>query len=392
MKIVFDARWIFPQLSGIGTYCRELLAAFHRLDTPHRFTVLFDDANQQDRIMDESGLRANPRFESRLVGWDLFSIRNQVLLGPLLKREGADLYHSPNYLIPLPAFPRRRPRRPALVVTLHDVIPLLLKDHAPRSRKSRLFWLYRWLMHETARRADAILCVSEAARTDCLRALAVPTQDHSRFRAVWNGVSPRFRPPSARRSVKAPDALRQVLYVGRFDPYKNLPALIRAFAILKRRAPFPVQLLIAGPPDPRYPEAPRLVSELALGPSVLWAGYLDDAALLKAYQESDLLVLPSRYEGFGLPVVEAMACGTPVVCGPATALREVAGDAALYGDPTDPEAFAHLLLQPLLDAALAARLSEAGRRRASLFHWDRTAAATLEVYTSTCPQSETPDS
>ncbi len=246
-------------------------------------------------------------------------------------------------------------------------------------------------MHETARRADIILCVSRTARTDCIRTLNIPDAEHGRVRAIWNGVSPLFRPPAGGRIARSPTDSREILYVGRSDPYKNLPALIAAFARAQKEAPFPLLLRIAGPPDPRYPEAHLLAASLGLGHSVHWAGYLTDEELLDAYQRADLVVLPSRYEGFGLPVAEAMACGTPVLCGPAPALREIAGNAALYGDPSDTADFARLLLKPLLDPQLAERMSSAGLRQAAAFHWDRTASATLEAYESACSAQENPE-
>jgi glycosyltransferase involved in cell wall biosynthesis len=174
--------------------------------------------------------------------------------------------------------------------------------------------------------------------------------------------------------------VRTCLYVGRADPYKNLEGLVRAFAKARAALPFPLRLVIAGPRDERYPQAPALVRELGLEQAVVWTGYLSDDDLLRQYREADLLALPSRCEGFGLPVVEAMACGTPVLCSTAPALKEIAGNAALTVDPDDVDGLARGMRDLVSDPELASRLSRAGLARAAQFTWERTAARTLEIY------------
>jgi alpha-1,3-rhamnosyl/mannosyltransferase len=144
--------------------------------------------------------------------------------------------------------------------------------------------------------------------------------------------------------------------------------------------PVPLRLTVIGQKDDRYPEAPRLAAELGLGDVVRWVGHVTDGELLAAYREADLLVHPSTYEGFGLPVLEAMACGVPVVCGNAGALPEVAGDAALLVDPADPRALAEAIRRVLTDRGLARDLAARGLRRAAAFTWERAARETLEVY------------
>jgi glycosyltransferase involved in cell wall biosynthesis len=293
----------------------------------------------------------------------------------LLRRQGIEVYHAPNYMLPFFAFPRDRPGRIRCVVTIHDVIPLLFPDHAPRSRKARLFFLYRRLMMETARRADLIITVSEASRRDVIGQLAIPPERADRVVAVYNGVEPPAAAPPA--AGTRPPCL---LYVGRFDPYKNVPLLVRAFAALRTEAFPDLRLRLIGPPDPRYPEAGELARALGVDHAVDWAGYVSGPALDRAYREADVLVQPSRYEGFGLPVLEAMAAGTPVVCTRAGALPEVAGDAAVVVEPDDPQALASAVQRVLSDPRERSRLREAGFARVRRFTWARTAEQTLAAY------------
>jgi len=384
MRIVIDARWIFPQLSGIGVYTRELLRHLLMLDTVNEYVFLFDNAEVLNRTVKEAGIGGSANAKTVLLPYGVFSPLGQVLLPARLKSLKADIYHSTNYMIPFGAFLGRPRGRIKCVATVHDVIPLLFPAHAPRSRKSRVFPLYRRLMIEVGRRADAIITDSRASRRDVLECLRIPAARAASVHAVYCGVAERFRP--AARSAPAGGATGTVklLYVGRSDPYKNMAGLIRILARVRAAAGAEVTLTVAGSRDPRYPEASDLASELGVEDAVRWTGYLSDEDLCKLYREADVLVHPSRYEGFGLQVVEAMASGLPVVCSNAGALPEVAGDAAIRHDPDDEDGFVESILRVLGDAELGRKMSEEGIRQASQFTWNGTAGQTLRIYESMC--------
>ncbi len=379
MKIGLDARWIFPELSGIGAYTRELLRQFVRLDHDNEYILFFQDAGMMERMAAETGFAGRANFTTQLLPYGLFAPRGQWDLPRRLQALRLDVFHSPNYMIPLGAFPSGRPGPVKGIITLHDLIPLLFPEYAPRARKRRLFFVYRCLMREVARRADLIITVSESSRRDILRSLLRGLRRPPALAVIGEGVSPRFTPDPA-RPHPAPGAARKIFWVGRPDPYKNLTGLLRAFAELRRRAAFPVELRLAGAMDPRYPEAPRLAREMGVADAVVWLGYLTDAQLLAEYRQADVFALPSLYEGFGLPVLEAMACGTPVVCSNCASLPEVAGDAALLVDPRDGAALARALLRPLTEPALAAELAARGLTRARQATWEETARRTLAAY------------
>jgi glycosyltransferase involved in cell wall biosynthesis len=276
-------------------------------------------------------------------------------------------------MVPLPAFPRERPGRTLCVINVHDVIPLLFRSQVRRSKKARLFPVYRGLMLEVARRADLIITGSSSSRDDIVRELRV--KDSGRVAAIPDGVDERFTPAAEPHSRD-----NTILYVGRLDPYKNVPGLVEAFAKVRRGAVPDARLRIVGPADERYPEAPRLAEALGVARFVEWAGYLGDAELEEAYRQAAVLVLPSHYEGFGLPALEAMACGTPVVCSNVSSLPEVVGDAALTVDPHKTGELASAISRVLSDEPLRRELREKGLRRASLFSWRNTAVLTLQAY------------
>lgn len=379
MNIVIDMRWIGPQGSGVGTYARELIRELLLVDPQNHYWLLFENPTLRDTVCsDVVPPDAAARVQPVTLRFGVFSLRNQIELPLLLRRLGATVFHSPNYMIPLLSFRANQPGPPWCIVTLHDVIPLRFPHHAPRARKSRLYPLFRWVMKAVGRRAHAILTVSHASREDILRFLRIPLDERDKVRVVYNGVSNAFR-PAAQVPHKDHEA-RCLLYVGRSDPYKNLEGLVQAFARLRTMMAPPVKLRLVGPRDPRYPEAQRLAQRLGVAEHVEATGYLAPEALVQAYQSADALVHPSRYEGFGLQVLEAMACGTPVVCSNRGALPEVVGDAALLVDPDDIDGLAQAMHRVLTDDALARELATRGLRRAAEFTWRRAAVATLAVY------------
>jgi alpha-1,3-rhamnosyl/mannosyltransferase len=370
MRIVIDARWIFREISGIGLYTQELIRGLAELRAPHDFILIFQDADVLKRTADATDFRANPRFSTQLVDFGLFAPRGQLALPALLKRLGADVYHSTNWMMPL--VPCGRTRR---VVTVHDLIPLLFRKYAPKSKKERFFPVYRAMMKRVGRTADLIITVSDSTRRDVLQHLDVPAARHDRVVTIPEAADDAFRPAATPATRTRP----RILYVGRRDPYKNVSGLIEAFAKVRARG-LDAVLKIIGSDDPRYPDAPIRARELGVYEHIEWAGYVSDRDLPAHYQDADVFALVSKYEGFGLTVLEAMGCGTPVVCSNISSLPEVAGDAALTVDPNDTDAIAAALARVLTDSALAADLGRRGIARAAQFSWQRTAELTLAAY------------
>ncbi|HQN79675.1 MAG TPA: glycosyltransferase family 1 protein [Kiritimatiellia bacterium] len=370
-----DARWVFRELSGIGRYTLELLRELGEIGGAFHFLVLVRDAERRAFIAREAGLADRANFEFAELPHGVFSPLGQFAAARLLRERMVDIYHSTNFMIPLPAFPRHRPHAIRCVCNIHDLIPLVHPEFTPRALKTRFYPVYKALMHQIARRVDTVVTGSESARRDIVRLLGIPGE---RIVVAPDGVAAHYGPagekPSARGGPKT------VLYVGRSDPYKNLPGLVAVFARLVRETGMDVRLRIVGSPDARYPEAGEAARRLGVADRVEWSGYLDEAGLLKAYQEADVLALLSRYEGFGLPVLEAMACGTPVVCSDAASLPEVVGGAAWLVNPDDQAEAVAALREVLTNPAAAERLRTAGLERARQFTWQAAAAAVLRVY------------
>lgn len=376
--IVLDTRWITDTPSGIGVYSREMLARIPRLAPDFRFHALFRAEAHRDAVLAaDPGLASLPNLDFSILPCGPLSPKSQLALPPLLRRLGARLFHSPNFFVPYTPFLRRC----AFVSNIHDIIPIVVPDYAPSSRTNRFKAVYRHCLRATIRRSAATLTGSEATRQDLVRELRLPPALADRIRVVYDGAGEALS-AEGRAPIKAPDdpAPRTLLYVGRMDPYKNVTLLVEALREIRTLCPFPVRLRVVGPKDPRYPEAELRAAELGLSDAVEFTGFVSSAELAEAYRTADLLTHPSRYEGFGLQLVEAMRAGLPVLCTDGGSQPEVAGDAAVVVPRDDAHAFAEAAAALLRDPARLRALQTRGFARAPLFSWDRAARETLAVF------------
>jgi glycosyltransferase involved in cell wall biosynthesis len=307
----------------------------------------------------------------------LRSLRGDVASVRRLRGPDAVLLHLPNHHLA-----RYGPflGRPYLV-TVHDLIRYFDLNglgpfiHRPNARDR----IYLRLDYAGIRRAAALIAVSETTKRDLSAHLRIPEE---RVFVVYQGVDHAvFRPTLPVRPLDAP----YLLFVGSEHPRKNLPTVVRAFAALKREPPFrELKLVKIG--SPGGPEAPfractlAALAELGLEREVVFREGISEEELARWYSGAACFVLPSLYEGFGLPPVEAMACGCPVVVSTAGSLPEIAGGAALFVEPRDPGALADAVRRTLTDEATRKELIDRGRRRAAEFSWERTARETLAVY------------
>jgi len=290
----------------------------------------------------------------------------------VLRRERPDVYHAPHYVLPAGV------RCPS-VVTIHDCIHLMFPQYLP----NRLAYAYaRAQMWAAARRSDCILTVSEASKRDILHLFNVPPE---KIVVVYNAIDSHFAVTPSEEAVARVRERYQlnhqfVLYVGNIKPHKNLVRLIEAFDELRRSGFEHVKLLIIGDEISKLPSLRRAVHHYKLHKQVRFLGYLSDDQLAILYRLASVFAFPSLYEGFGLPPLEAMASGTPVVTSNVSSLPEVVGDAAVLVNPYDVDAIVEGLRRVLTDPALAAEMRRKGIERAREFSWERSVAKTWGVY------------
>ena len=369
---IFDARTATDRFPGIGRYVRELTSALMPLlNADEQVTILANPAGSAtwDALQPRAGDARPPRAVP--VSSSPFSIKQQWRIPLLLRRLRAGeptLYHSPYYVMPyLTGLPT--------VLTFYDITPLRYPQDVPL--KARLF--FRLATTLAMRAASRVVAVSEAARSDLTRSFHVPL---SRVSVTPLAAGSHFRPQSApevdsmRSKYGLPDSF--ILYVGINKPHKNLPTLIDAYAQLSTRSAPP--LVIAGAWDERYPQPRQRAAQHQLGDAVRFLGPVPEADLPALYSAATLFVFPSLYEGFGLPVLEAMACGAPVACANTASLPEITGEAARLFNPHSVTEIKDAIAELLEDAPQRARRSEQGLARASRFSWQATASATLHCY------------
>ncbi|HVE68569.1 MAG TPA: glycosyltransferase family 1 protein [Solirubrobacteraceae bacterium] len=362
-----NAVFLRPPMAGIETYVRRLMPELAAL-RPRTRLSLFLGAEGARALAAEPWAEEVQLVTHPLLGVRLLSALSEVaLLGRLASARGVDALNSVALTGPWWG-------RFAHVVTVGDMTWHL--ERASVSRSTGLVW--RALVPRTARRADRVLTYSEAARRDIVSIIGVP-QD--RVDVVPLG-------PGSAEAAGAPDepVVRErydlgtgpvVLTVSGKRPSKNLARLVEAMARVHAERPDAV-LVMPGAPTPHEQELRELADRLGVSERVRFPAFVPDADLEGLYRVARCFVFPSLYEGFGLPVLEAMRRGVPVACSPASSIPEVAGDAALYFDPLDPAQIADAIRRLLEDDALASRLTAAGRERQRAFSWRRTAEGTLE--------------
>jgi glycosyltransferase involved in cell wall biosynthesis len=361
MKIAIDARkW---RDYGIGTYVRNLVRHLATLDRETTY-FLFCDRADEPTLRD---LAAN--FVPVVDDSKKYGVGEHFTIPLKLHKLGAQLLHSPHYVLPL--FCRKR-----AVVTIHDCIHLLFPQYLP----SRAAYQYAKVMMGSAiKRSELVFTVSEASRRDILR--FYPKADPDRLQVVPNAIDEAIvEDPGEEEMERVQERYqirgRFILYAGNIKPHKNLERLVAAFGMLKQRGGHEdVKLLIIGDEINSYGSLRRSVEAAGVRQDVRFFGFVPSTTLAALYRLASVFAFPSLYEGFGLPPLEAMACGTPVVTSRISSLPEVVGDAALLVDPYSTEDIAHGLERVLADDALRAELSTRGRARVKQFSWERSVEA-----------------
>jgi len=364
VRIAIDARKLRDY--GIGTYVRNLLRHLARIDTTTEYVLLCRPADA------EMGARLGENFRTVPERAGPYTMREQLSVPLDLRREGIDLFHAPHYVLP-PLTPCKS------VVTIHDCIHLRFPQYLP----NRLAYGYaRASLWVATHRASRVLTVSEASKRDILRYFNVP---ESKIDVIYNAIDEEFgaRPDDeeigrVRERYQLHDPF--VLYAGNIKPHKNLERLIEAFYTLRKNGFEHVKLLIIGDEISKYPTLRRAVHRHKLHQHVRFLGFVSDKTLACLYRLATVFVFPSLYEGFGLPPLEAMASGTPVITSNQSSLPEIMGDAALFVDPYEPDAIFEAMRRVLTEPELARSLSERGLARVGQFSWDRSVRRVRAIY------------
>ena len=371
MNILIDATGITRQKTGVGVYAKNLLDVLTRIPGTSRFFILAQD---DDSEMDFGDC---PAVTMLWVPARLFRILplrfllEQIYLPCLLLTRGIDIVHSLHYEFPLICFRTRR------VITFHDMTFFTMPEVHERLK----IFYFRIFMRASVRLADHIIFVSRSAMEDYKAVLGVPRGSAS---VIPHGKGQAFRPDIPVAGISEVSARyglpkRFILYIGTIEPRKNLLRLVDAFSAVAAHDP-DVQLVIAGKMGWMIDDVFREIDKLGIASRIIFPGFIaeaDKSALLAA---CTLFVYPSLYEGFGLPALEALACGAPTITSNTSALPEVVGDAALLVDPTSTDSIFAAISTLLSSPELRNELHCRGPKQAALFTWERAAAQTAAAY------------
>ncbi len=363
MHIGIDARLTYYRHGGIGTYIRRLVAALEQLDVDNRYTV-FHSRKSRDSLV--------KRFRYAKLWTPCHHRLERLALSVELARFNLDILHSPDFIPPLHGARRH-------VITVHDLTFL----HYPQFLTTESRRYYNNQISRAVTQANHILADSEATKTDIINMLSVPPE---KITVHMLGVDESFQllPADAleayRKKLELPP--QYILFVGTFEPRKNIRGLLEAYRQLVIRLPDAPPLVLAGQRGWLFDETMAYLDSLKLGARVIWRENIPQNALPAVYNMASILVMPSFYEGFGFPALEAMACGTPTIVSNRSSLPEVVGDVGLQVNPDDPATIANAMEFALTHLEWIEAMRQAGLERAATFTWERTAALVLSVYRS----------
>ncbi len=375
MRVALYANPVLDHGVGVGTYCTELARHLPLVAPNHEFVLFYNSfkrAKEAGPIL--NALAPSPNVRVQLNTGFNRAIAKAWRFGfpPIEAFTGSlDVYHGTNCF----SAPTRKARR---IVTVHDLTPLLFPQWHTREVRN-----YASELRRTIHQQDLIITISEATRRDLERCLGVPPD---RVRVIPLAAAGHFRPPT---SATLPEVLERlgihrpyVLHTGTLEPRKNLVRLLAAFA----QATDDHDLVLVGTRGWLSSEIHSAIERLNLGDRVKITGYIAPEDLPAVYAGAAVFCYPSLYEGFGLPPLEAMACGTPVITSGISSLPEVVGDAAILIDPNEEETITDALSRVLSDRTLQQDLRQRGLARAATFDWARTARETVAAYQEACDQ------
>ncbi len=359
--IGIDARLTYYRVGGISTYIRRVIQALAKLDTDNRYTVLNSRKSQE---------ALTERFQQAALWTPCHHRFERLALSVELARFNLDILHSPDFIPPMRGAKRH-------VITVHDLTFI----HYPQYLTADSRRYYNDQIKRATRQADHILADSESTKTDLINLLNVPAD---KITVHMLGVDESFQPLPAevltqyRQKLDLPS--EYVLFLGTFEPRKNIIGLLEAYRILRTQLPDAPPLVLVGRRGWLFDETMAQINKLGLDDHIVWRENVPDEALPAVYNIALALVTPSFYEGFGLPALEAMACGTVPIVSNRSSLPEIVGDVGLLINPDDTSTLVDALQHTLTDTAWREKMQCVGIQRAATFTWETTAQIVLNTY------------
>jgi len=369
MRIGIDCRMFSSKFTGIGRYVYEFVKNVTAINAesgyPHEFVLFFNEPEHKE-------FEITKNIKKVLVNAKHYSFKEQFKFPSKIKKEKVDMMFFPHFNVPILY------RKP-YVVTIHDLTLSLFPGQKMIRWYHRL--AYQLTIRNAIKKAKKIIAISEHTKDDMIRLLKAPKE---KIEIIYNGIGDEFK------EIEELDLLKPtlkkygikkefLLYTGVWRNHKNLPRLIEALSIIREKNGIDLQLVITGKPDPHYPEVKEAIKNYKLKDEVICTGLVEEKELVDLYNAADLFIFPSLYEGFGMPPLEAMKCGTPVVASKISSVPEICADAAVYFDPYDTKDIANKIMSVYKDAEKKAKLVEKGFEHVAQFSWRKMAEETLRI-------------
>lgn len=374
MRILFDAHLSDQSVTGIGRYINKLLAELLAIDKQNEYHVFIHQCVDDEHPM---GLLKAPNLKKYVVPFHGPSLRQHYEIKSFVKRIEPDIYHHPHFDLPL------RINIPS-IVTIHDLKYIRFKHFFKGSPHLKSLYM-REMMKNAAKRAQRIIAVSQYTKDDMVTFLNVNPEKIDVIHHGMNRSSSEIEETNADSQAdfiyNSEIKNKYILFVGEKRPHKNISRLIEAYHLARVNHGISHQLVIVGKSYTDYDPGDR-IRELNLEMDVILLDYVDDGALSTLYKNADLFILPSLYEGFGFPVLEAMQYGVPVIASNVTALPEIVGHAGLLVDPHNVTEIANAIARVLSDEGMRSEIVKNGYQRVKKFTWKQCAEQTLNVYKS----------
>ena len=385
MRIGIDARGVYRYMDGVGRYSFSLIRHLASVDRVNEY-VIFRNQGTDKPLVEAQNFREYP------VGFPALSLRSCLFFGQVIRKEGLDIFHA---LFPVtPLYGIRN-----LIVTVHDLMALnfpgFFSDRNIVGQKAA-YYFHKVMMRLAVSKSKKVIAVSHNTKRDVVDLFGI---DGNKISVIHEATEPHFHKIEGvgvlkrfRENYHLPE--RFILYLGNAKPYKNLLFLIRAFGLFHRQWDSGYKLVVAGKRERFYQKRDRhyealcqKVKGLGIQEHVEFVDYLPDEKLPLLYNAAELFVFPSLYEGFGLPALEAISCGTPTIASKTSSLPEVVGNAAVLIDPHNVDELADSIHRILADRELRASLAARGLAQSENFSWEKAARETLEVYRNTMLES-----
>ena len=373
MKIAIDVRTVLPNRSGVGNYVLNLVQNLRQVDPAPIYYFLAQKKNLS--LLGNLAREQNPLLT-------IFSHENHPLsdfwehfiLPVRLKKMGINVFHGPASLIPF------RKNHCGLIVTIHDLVAFLFPETIPLKYGAYM----RYLLRQAVKRADKIIAVSYHTQKDLIQILKVPSE---KIVVIHEAPSPIFSPydkkeAQARLKQRYGIAKKYIYHLGNIEPRKNLIDLLEAFTLVSQDLGNEYQLVVSGQKGWLTRSLSHFLKNYPAQDQVLFTGYVPMEHIPLFMNGAELFIFPSLYEGFGLPVLEAMSCGTPIISSNRSSIPEIVGSAGILVDPTDIQELADRIIGLLRNPEEKRRLSQLGKEQSALFSWHEAARKTLDVYRS----------